>query len=161
MVEGAGVEPHARRRERPGIAHGARQQVFAEPAADRRRGESEIRDLHRAVLRHPPQLVPPGERAVPARHVQRDLWLCEMGADLGVAPVPAVAPMVRLAHGAVAITIELGGGMPDTLDHDVREVAEGGPKLAWFPQLEIRPRRLHVTPSASWRLGLSASSFPA
>src|SRR5256714_14569819 len=143
MVEGAGVQPHTRRPERPSIAHGARQQMLAEPPADGRGGESEVRDLDGAVFRHAAQLVPPGERAVAARDMQRDLRLCEMGADLGVGPVPAIAPVIRLAHGAIALTIELGRGTPDALDRHVGEVPEGGPKLPWLPQLEIRPRGLH------------------
>src|SRR2546430_14490870 len=141
MIEGTGVEPDARGRERPGVAHRAGEQVLAEAPADRRRGEPEIRDLDRAVFRHAPQLVPPGERALPAGDMQRDLGLREVGADLGVGPVPAVAPVVCLAHGAIALTIKRGRGAPNTLDHDVREVAERGPELPRFSELERSEER--------------------
>src|SRR2546430_6736661 len=112
MIEGTGVEPDARGRERPGVAHRAGEQVLAEAPADRRRGEPEIRDLDRAVFRHAPQLVPPGERALPAGDMQRDLGLREVGADLGVGPVPAVPPVAYPTHPAIQLTLTAGRSEP-------------------------------------------------
>src|SRR5438477_3617657 len=75
VVERAGMEPHARRPECPGVTHGAREQMLAEADADRVRGKPEVGDLHRVVLRNASQLVPPRQRAAAAGHVQRDLGL--------------------------------------------------------------------------------------
>src|SRR5256886_11446142 len=44
---------------------------------------------------------PPHERAAASRDVQRDLGLRQVRADLRVGPIPAVAPVVGLADGAV------------------------------------------------------------
>jgi hypothetical protein len=49
--------------------------------------------------------------------------------------------------------------MGDVLDDDVRKVAERRPELVGVLELEIGPRRLHVRPLATWRLGLLASIF--
>src|SRR5436305_12510126 len=90
-----------------------------------------------------PKYEPPVERALPTRVVQCDLGLCELGSDLSVGPVPAVAPVVGFAHGAIAPTIERRRGVADALDHDVREVAERGPEQVRTAQFEISARGLH------------------
>src|SRR5207244_5853551 len=111
MIERAGVQPHARwgGDQGPRIAHRARQQVLAEPLADRTGEEPEISDLDRAVVGHAAQLVPSRERAAAPRDVERDLRPGEMSADLVVTPVPAVAPVIGLAHAAIALAIQLCG----------------------------------------------------
>src|SRR5881409_1307053 len=47
------------------------------------------------------------ERAAAPRDVQRDLGLRQVCADLRVGPIPAVAPVVGLADGAVTLAIHL------------------------------------------------------
>src|SRR5207247_7283743 len=117
MIERAGMEPHARRPEGPGVAHRAREEMLAEALADRAREEHEVCDLYGAVLGHPAQLVPPRERAAAPRDVQRDPGLRQVRADLFVGPVPTVAPVVGLADGAVALAIQRGRRPLDPLDH--------------------------------------------
>src|SRR3989441_6877347 len=63
MIERAGMQPHARGSESPGVAHRAGEEMFAEALAYGVREEAEVRDLDRAVLGHPAQLVPPRERS--------------------------------------------------------------------------------------------------
>src|SRR5437773_12420794 len=94
------------------------------------RGEQpEVGDLDRAVLGHPAQLVPPRERAAASRDVQRDFGLRQVRADLRVGPIPAVAPVVGLADGAVTLAIQIGRRPLDPLDHEVGERAEPGIEL--------------------------------
>src|SRR6266540_4197505 len=116
MIERARVQPHARGPECPGIAYRAREEMLAEALADCAREEPEVGDLDGAVLRHPAQLVPARERAAAPRDVQGDLGLPEVGADLLVGPVPAVAPVVGLADPAVALAIQCGRRPLDRLE---------------------------------------------
>src|SRR5881396_4099599 len=91
MIERTSMQPHARRSEGPGVADCAGEEMLAEALADGVREQPEVGDLDRAVLGHPPQLVPPRERAAASRDVQRDLGLRQVRADLRVGPIPAVA----------------------------------------------------------------------
>src|SRR5436189_2047391 len=91
MIERAGMEPHARGAECPGVAPRAGEEMLAKALADRAREQAEICDLDGVVLGHPAQLVPPRERTSPPGDVQCDLGLREVGADVGVGPIPAVA----------------------------------------------------------------------
>src|SRR2546428_12683029 len=111
--------------------------MLAEALADRAWDEPEIRDLDRVLLGHAAQLVPPRERPADPRDVQRDLGLREVGADLRVSPVPAVAPVVGLSDATVAFAIQLGGRALDALDHEVGERAKPGVELALARELEI------------------------
>src|SRR5436853_6523956 len=106
MIERAGMQPHARGPECPGVAHGAGEEVLAEALADGARDEPEVCDLDGAVLGHPAQLVPPRERAAPSRDVQCDLGLAEVRADLLVGPIPAAAPVVGLRGAALALAVQ-------------------------------------------------------
>src|SRR6266511_743445 len=160
MIERARVQPHARGPECPGIAYRAREEMLAEALADCAREEPEVGDLDGAVLRHPAQLVPARERAAAPRDVQGDLGLPEVGADLLVGPVPAVAPVVGLADPAVALAIQCGRRPLDRLDGEAGKDIEGRPELTRTLQVEVRARRLHITllqlgVVPSWRL-----SFP-
>src|SRR5207253_1077374 len=85
----------------------AGQEMLAEAVADGVREQPEVGDLDRAVLGRPAQFVPPHERAAASRDVQRDLGLRQVRADLRVGPIPAVAPVVGLADGAVTLAIHL------------------------------------------------------
>src|SRR5207253_3083178 len=91
MIERAGVQPHARGPQGPGVAHRAREEVLAEALTDRVREEAEVGDLDGPILGHAAQLVPARERPAAPRDVQRDLGLCEVGADILVGPVPPLA----------------------------------------------------------------------
>src|SRR3989449_10384701 len=144
MIERARMEPRACGPEGPGVPHRAGEEVLTEALADRAREEPEVGDLDRAVLGNPAQLVPPREHAAAPRDVQRDLGLCQVRADLFVGPVPAVAPVVGLADPAVALTIQLGGGPLDPLDHEVGERAEPGCELVLVRELEICTRGFHA-----------------
>src|SRR5213083_252077 len=115
MIERAGVQPHARGLEGPGVAHRAGEEVLAEALTDRAREEAEVGDLDGPVLGYAAQLVPPRERRAAPRDVQRDLGLCEVGADFLVGPVPAVAPVVGRADAAVAFAVQLGRRPRDRL----------------------------------------------
>src|ERR1041384_6561828 len=53
MIERAGMQPHARGCEGPGVAHGAGEEMLAEALADGVRDEPEVGDLDGAVLGHP------------------------------------------------------------------------------------------------------------
>src|SRR5216117_2384214 len=103
MIERTGMQPHTRRSEGPGVAHCPGKEMLAEALADGVREQPEVSDLDGAVVGHPAQLVPPRERAAASRDVQRDLGLRQVRADLRVGPVPAVAPVVGLADGAVTL----------------------------------------------------------
>ena len=118
--------------------------MLAEAVADGVREQPEVGDLDRAVVGHPPQLVPPHERAAAPRDVQCDLGLRQVRADLRVGPIPAVAPVVGLADGAVTLAIQLGRRPLDPLDHEVGEGAEPGPELLFPRQLEICTRGFHT-----------------
>src|SRR3989442_1075303 len=109
----------------------------------RSRCESEVGDLPRVALGDVWQLVPPRQRAPAPGHVQDDLGLRQVRLDLGVGPVPAVTPMVRLAHRAVALAVQLRGGMGNALDGKFREEPEAGPELTGRGQLEVCTRGLH------------------
>src|SRR5438105_3231618 len=70
---------------------------------------------------------PSGPRAVPKCDDVLALGLREVGANHRARPVTADAQVVRCTHGAVSVTIQRGGGLPNTLDQNVREVAEERP----------------------------------
>src|SRR5262245_26027822 len=95
------------------------------------------------ILRHAAQLVEPGERAPASCEEERDGGVGEVGADFLVRPVPAVAPVMRLTHGAVAPPIEVGGGHGDVRDGDVGKCPECRSKLTGALQLEIGTRDSH------------------
>src|SRR5438445_8171537 len=105
MVEGARVEPHPGRPQGPRVTYRAREEMLPQALADHPRREAEVGDLDRVILRHAAQFVPADERATAHGHEERDLGLREVRANLGVAPVPAVAPVVLLAHRAVAVAL--------------------------------------------------------
>ena len=115
MIEGAGVHPDPLRTEGPRVADGARQQVLAQPAAELGRDDAEVGDLHGIVVGYAAELVKARECAVPRGHVELDVRIHEVLGNLVVGPVPAVAPVKRLAHRAIAVAVQLGGR-----DGDVR-----------------------------------------
>src|SRR5712692_4969585 len=157
MVEGARVEPHPRRLQGPRVAHGARQEMLPQALADHPRREAEVGDLDRIILRYAAQLVPADERTTAHGHEERDLGPREVRANLGVAPVPAVAPVVLRAHRAVAVAIQARRGVRDALRDQVGKVPEGPPELVAILELEIGPGRFHVRPRATWRPSIVAS----
>src|SRR3989442_12151589 len=124
MARGARVEPPPRWLQGPRVAHGAREEMFPQALADHPRREAEVGDLDRIIIRYAAQLVPAGERATAHGHEERDLGLREVRANLGVAPVPAVAPVVLRAHCAVAVAIQPRRGVRNALYDDVRKIAE-------------------------------------
>src|SRR6266853_2641762 len=125
--------------------------MLPKAAADRVRREAEIRDLNRVVIGHAPELVPPGEPLTLRGHIQADLGLTQMGVDVGVTPVPAVAPVVGLADGSVAGAVERRGRLPHPLDDEAQEVYERLPELSGGRQLEVGPCRLHGVALGRWR----------
>src|SRR5438046_8899413 len=154
MTQRAGWQPHARGPQGAGVAHRAGEEVLAETLTDRVREEAEVGDLDGPILGHAAQLVPARERPAAPRDVQRDLGLCEVGADILVGPVPAVAPVVGRADAAVALAVQLGRRPRDRLGGWPRKVIDSRPDLAGIFQLEIRPRRLHIP---LWQLGVVPS----
>src|SRR5215510_9990035 len=95
------------------------------------------------ILRHAAQLVKPGERVAALCEEERDGWVGEVGADFLLCPVPAVAPVMRLTHGAVALPIEVGGRHGDVRDGDVGKRPECRSRLTGALQLEIGTRDSH------------------
>src|SRR6266550_7169220 len=150
VIERAGVQPHAPRAQGPGVPHGAGEQVLAEATPDRVAHDSEIRDLDGVVVGDAPQLVPAEEAAVAPGDVQGDRGIGEVAAQLGVGPVPPVPPVVRFAHGAVALAVERGRRGSLAGQHDVVEIAEYRLELARRAQLQVCAGRLHQCRIAVW-----------
>src|SRR5207247_5702432 len=145
------VQPHPGWLQGPRVAYGAREEMFPQALADHSRREAEVGDLDRIILRHSAQLVPADQRAAAHGHEQRDLGPREVRANLGVAPIPAVAPVVLGAHRAVTVAIQTRRGVRDALRHHVEKVPEARPELVAILELEIGPGRFHVRPHATWR----------
>ena len=124
--------------------------MLAEAAPDRVAHDSEIRDLDGVVVGDAAQLVPAEQAAVATGDVQGDRGIVEVAAQLGVGPVPPVPPVVRFAHGAVALPVELGrrGGLGG--EHDVGELAECRLELGRRAQLQVCASRLHQCRMAVW-----------
>src|SRR5262245_14868444 len=95
------------------------------------------------ILRYTAQLVIPSERAAASCEEEGDGGVGEVGANFLVRPVPAVAPVIRCAHGAVALPVEVGGGHGYARDGDVGKRPECRSKLTRALQLEIRARDSH------------------
>jgi hypothetical protein len=149
MIQRAGMQPHPAGAERPGIAHRAGQQVLAEPAPELSGHDAEIRDLHRIILGHAPQLVPSRElgllRAVPAcGDEEGDGGIRKVSGDLRVGPVPAIPPMERRPHRLIAQPIQHRLRLGRAHNGNIGKRAEGSLELAAILQLEIGPSDLHI-----------------
>lgn len=123
--------------------------MLAEPAPELRGHNAEIRDLHRIILRHAPQLVPSHERglllSIPARgDKQGHRGIREVCGDALVGPIPAIPPMESLSHPLIAQPIQRRLRLPSANDANIWKRAEGGLELAAILQLEIGPGDLHI-----------------
>jgi hypothetical protein len=85
VIQRAGVEPDARRAEPERFLGRAREQRAPQSAADERRGQAKVRDLHRGILAGH-ELEVAGDFVLDAEHPDADLRLGQMGRQLLVAP---------------------------------------------------------------------------
>src|SRR6185295_10200670 len=116
--------------------------MLAEASSELRRDDAEVRDLHGIVFSDAAQFVPPGELGLflgrcTSGDEQLDGGIGEMLVDLGVSPIPPVAPLKGLADGAVALAVELRQRPLGAGDRDIGEVAEGPRELGAVPQFQI------------------------
>jgi hypothetical protein len=117
--------------------------MFSQSAADLRGSDAEVGDLDGVVLRLLAQLVIPGEVVAAPREEERDGGVGEVGADLLVRPISAVAPVIRPTHGAVALPVQLRGRRGNVCHRDVGMGPECRSKLTGMLQLEVGARDSH------------------
>src|SRR5262249_21599066 len=105
MVEGAGVQPHARRLPRPRLRYRRGQQLPAKPAADELRQQTEVFDLHAAV-RLGFQLEIPGRVAAHQADPRFQLRPLEVVQPRAVSPPEAFEPVPVPSHGGVEEAVQ-------------------------------------------------------
>src|SRR5438093_11149466 len=135
MIERTGVQPHAARGQRPGVAPGAGEQVFSEAAPELGSDDPEIRDLHGIVLRDAAELVPPREIPAAPCNEQVNSGIREVLADFFVRPVPPIEPMERFTDRAIAGPVELRRGIPGPRDRNVGKLPESRLELVAILEL--------------------------